>query len=352
MALSYGFFDSSNGDRTYSATQFSSIFDGIINDGIYSTIGERFWVTPGSGLSVSVGTGRAWLKRKWVYNSSAYTVNLETADSSHPRIDAIVLEVNTNSNKRNASIKVIKGTAAASPSRPSIDSGDSNVGRMPLAYVRINAGASAPSNITNVVGTTETPFVTGILEVKDAGEWIDDMNRMKNNYENRVIDIYDEFRNYLNSLTTNLQTSGNDVINEFRYWMENKKSVFDDWLSRLQNELSSNQAANLAARIEEVDIEAKQRIKLVSVDITLPAPADLEPGAVDTWDHFNITQYIPNYYTAKAVFWQRANNYSYFIAPALELADSGASINLRVKNISNTTKTLSSIKLMFICTHN
>ena len=38
MAFSYGFFDSRNGDRKYDATEFSSIFDGIIKDGVYMDV--------------------------------------------------------------------------------------------------------------------------------------------------------------------------------------------------------------------------------------------------------------------------------------------------------------------------
>ena len=44
MSVTSGFFNSLNGDRRYNAEQMSSIFDGIINDGIFANIGTAFGV--------------------------------------------------------------------------------------------------------------------------------------------------------------------------------------------------------------------------------------------------------------------------------------------------------------------
>ena len=43
--LTYGFFNSKNNDRIYDATDFGSIFDGVINDGVYMGIGNHLAVT-------------------------------------------------------------------------------------------------------------------------------------------------------------------------------------------------------------------------------------------------------------------------------------------------------------------
>ena len=44
MSVTSGFFDSINGDRKYNAEQMSSIFDGIVTDGVFQNIGEAFRV--------------------------------------------------------------------------------------------------------------------------------------------------------------------------------------------------------------------------------------------------------------------------------------------------------------------
>ena len=161
MSLQYGFFNSYNGDRVYDAEQFSSFLDGIIYDGVYNAIGNKFYVTPGSGMSVQVDSGRAWFDHTWTYNSSKYTVSLSDADTVHPRIDAIVLEVNKTDRKNY--LKVVKGTAAASPARPSLSKTSTKI-QHALAYVKIPANASSikQTDITYVVDTSETPLVSAL----------------------------------------------------------------------------------------------------------------------------------------------------------------------------------------------
>lgn len=40
MSVTYGFYNSIKGDRKYNALEMSSIFDGIIVDGVYMSIGD------------------------------------------------------------------------------------------------------------------------------------------------------------------------------------------------------------------------------------------------------------------------------------------------------------------------
>ena len=63
MAFTYGFFNSLNGDRKYTAEQLSSIFDGLITDGVFDSIGDILATVPGSGMQVIVKSGKAWFNR-------------------------------------------------------------------------------------------------------------------------------------------------------------------------------------------------------------------------------------------------------------------------------------------------
>ena len=59
MAITSGFFDSVSGDRTYDADQMSTYFEGLISDGVYENVGDRFAVTSAnSGMNINVGAGR------------------------------------------------------------------------------------------------------------------------------------------------------------------------------------------------------------------------------------------------------------------------------------------------------
>ena len=397
MAFTFGFFDSVDGDRKYNAQQFSSIFDGIINDGVYQSIGDKFRVTADSGLTVNVGTGRAWLKRKWIYNSSPYAVTLDAANSQ-PRIDAITLTVNLKDSQRRAYIYVIKGTPAASPSRPSVDSGDNDIARMPLAYIRVPANATAisQSNITNAVGSSATPYVTGILQVTSIDNLVEQWREAWNEYirvwQNRIDDDYSDWNDdrllklqtmegLLNQLQLDIaayktakenaidglvsdfatykatkETRIDDSVQDFLAWMSQKESIFDTWFANLQIDLQPDQATNLANRIENVALEVTglhNEIVFQSAQIAVPGNVVVRAGDFYLISDYT-SSYIPVGYTAKAVTWEHASSYAYFTPTAIDLSGSGAnqSVNIRVRNVGSEDKGLGYVKVTFICKKN
>lgn len=182
MALTYGFFSSKDGDRKYNAKQFGAIFDGIINDGVYDSIGDCFKVTsPESGMKVNVGTGRAWFLHTWTLNTSPASVAISNSEPLLDRWDAVVLDIDHRDDYRKNSFKVIKGEAASNPIKPTEFANTSNHKQVPLAYVYVRHGATKiidgaypNGDITNVVGTSKCPFVNGILEVISTDALISD----------------------------------------------------------------------------------------------------------------------------------------------------------------------------------
>ena len=240
MTLTYGFYNSYNGDRTYDATDISSIFDGIINDGVFMSIGDAFMVSAANGMQVTVGSGRAWFNHTWTYNSVPLLLTIEPADIVLNRIDTVVLEINASEEVRANSIKVIKGTPATNPVAPTLTNTEL-VHQYPLAdiYVRANVTEIIPANITNRVGTEACPLVTGILETLDSApllaqwnsaftehsqawvdqmarqqnDWVDQMARQQNDFDERQMTIqawYDLVRDDI----TLLQTFDFDNIGE------------------------------------------------------------------------------------------------------------------------------------------
>lgn len=204
MAVTYGFYNSVGGDRKYNAEQMGQIFDGIINDGVFNSVGRAFAVTPSSGMVISVGAGRAWFNHTWTYNDAPITLTVGTAPvGSLKRIDAVVIEVDEND--RENSIKIIAGTENVTPLRPSLVDSD-GVHQYALAYITIDAGVTTITRemIISVVGT-DTPFVTGPLETVS------------------VTELYN-------------------------YW----RTEFETWFDHLQDELDSNQAANLQHQIDDI----------------------------------------------------------------------------------------------------
>lgn len=166
MTIHSGFFDSVNHDRKYSVSDFGNLFSGLITDGVYSGVGQKFSVSVGSAGKVNVGTGRAWFKGIWVYNDATVSVNLSDANAQFPRWDTVVIEVNRTDSVRACAIKMVEGTASANPTK-NTGSHSSTVDQYPLAYIYRAAGSAkviSSSNITIAVGSSTTPFVTGILQ--------------------------------------------------------------------------------------------------------------------------------------------------------------------------------------------
>lgn len=191
MSLTYGFYNSVNEDRKYDAEQMSSIFDGLITDGVYPNYGQHFEVTSyDDDMTVCVLSGRAWFNHTWTLNDGNYIVNLGSP-SANPRIDAICIEIDKRDDHRENKIVVVKGTPDPSNHRnPNIRLNlPSDVYRYALAYVFIDPNRPLiPSrNIRNVVGTDETPFVIGIVDSTIQQE-VDEMTEVFEELKNSVGD--------------------------------------------------------------------------------------------------------------------------------------------------------------------
>lgn len=166
MAITSGFFNSLDGDRKYDARQMSEIFDGVILDGVFMSIGDALKTVPSSEMTVAVGSGRAWFLHTWTKNDSDYLITVSAAESVLNRIDTIVLDVDNTESVRTNTIKLIKGTPASNAKRSTLINTEDHK-QIPLADILVPAGATTltTANITNIVGTSECPYVTGPLSI-------------------------------------------------------------------------------------------------------------------------------------------------------------------------------------------
>jgi len=160
MAIKYGFYNSISSDRKYNAEDFGKIFDGVIRDGIFESIYDKFQITILSGLSVSTGKGKAWFNSTWLENDAAYPVTFTEAEVVLDRIDAVILEFNSTESIRANTIKVITGTPSSTPQPPVLVHAD-GVNQYPLVYVTIPAGATSlvAGNLDIRIGTVDCPYV-------------------------------------------------------------------------------------------------------------------------------------------------------------------------------------------------
>jgi hypothetical protein len=209
MALTYGFYNSLNGDRTYDATQISSMFDGIVTDGIFESIGDAFAVTASTGMNILVGEGRAWFNHTWTKNDSALQKTVDASEVVLNRIDTVVIEVDASEANRINSIKIIKGTPGSTPVAPTLTN-TTFVHQYPLADISVPAGLTTilAEHITNRIGTVDCPFITGILETID-------MTWLFNQWDGEFNTWFDLIKGQLGEDPAgNLQNQINDINTE------------------------------------------------------------------------------------------------------------------------------------------
>lgn len=207
MSVTYGFYNSKNRDRRYDAIQMSSIFDGIIRDGVLQHFGTAMMVKESEGMMVNVGIGRAWFNHTWTLNDALLPLTLPLSEVILNRIDAVVLEVDARESVRANSIKIIKGTPASSPKNPTLIKTNDRW-QYPLAYIRVNAGVTAirQANITNCVGTSACPFVTAPLE--------------KMSIDALVAQWGDQWKAFYGAQTADMESANSFWKNQWRIWFE------------------------------------------------------------------------------------------------------------------------------------
>jgi hypothetical protein len=183
MAVTYGFFDSRNGDRKYNADQMSEYFRGIVSGGVFQHLDGGLQVTAGTGLSVNVAAGRAIVQNRWIQNSASLPLSISAASETYGRKDAVVLRLD--SSARTVSITVKTGTPAASPAAPSMTR-SGGVYEMALAYVNVAAGATS----VTVTDKRSDSAVCGWAAVAQAtsGEVDQMLNDMKTGFDGVVYD--------------------------------------------------------------------------------------------------------------------------------------------------------------------
>lgn len=312
MSFASGFFNSVDHDRLYDATDISRLFDGLIRDGIFASIGDCLVVKQSNQMNVTVGTGRAWFNHTWSYNDALYPVTIPPSEILMDRIDAVVLEINSVESVRANSIKLIKGTPSSTPAKPSL-ANTKEVHQYPLAYVTVGKEVTSirQADIENCVGTSACPFVTGILEVISIEQlipqWKDILNRFveentanfntwmngeKQNYQawltaakKEITDWqatsksdyqkwYDSIKNGYDQWFATIKAAYDANWSTFQQWEKASQTEFDKWFENIKNKLEGDLGAKLTLEAEKLGKEKVSLIESTKTDLegTVEAP--------------------------------------------------------------------------------
>ena len=171
MAIKYGFFNSVSGDRKYNADDISNYFLKLISDGVFATPATCMQVVESSGMNVNVSAGWAFIRCKWINNTTYESLTIEPSDLVLNRIDRVVLHLDPSVSSRNITIAVKKGTAAATPEPPELTRISDGIYELSLAQIAVNAGATAitQAEITDERNDADVcGYVAGLIDQIDA----------------------------------------------------------------------------------------------------------------------------------------------------------------------------------------
>lgn len=316
MSFASGFFNSVDHDRLYDATDISRLFDGLIRDGIFASIGDCLVVKQSNQMNVTVGTGRAWFNHTWSYNDALYPVTIPPSEILMDRIDAVVLEINSVEAVRANSIKLIKGTPSLTPTKPALTN-TKEVHQYPLAYVTVGKEVTLirQADIENCVGTSACPFVTGILEVISIEQlipqWKDILNRFveentanfntwmngeKQDYQawltaakKEITDWqatsksdyqkwYDSIKNGYDQWFATIKAAYDANWSTFQQWEKASQTEFDKWFENIKNKLEGDLGVKLTLETEKLGKEKVSLIESTKTDLTGAVEAPLMIG--------------------------------------------------------------------------
>ena len=240
-------------DRKYDADDISSMFDGLITDGIFASIGGKFACSIDTSavdaLVVKVDTGKAWLDKTWIINNTILTITLDPADSAKDRIDAIVIDIDKRDETRKNTIQYIPGTPSYDPKEPTLATAkDSPHKQYALCWIRVGHGITNSNDLKFHENGRVVNFITAPLSTIDSKTflegWDDDFQGLYDSQQAELVE----------ALKTLGKTSEERVNTELTEWKNGQQASFNTWFDALKATLSGNVAANLTTKLEREKI--------------------------------------------------------------------------------------------------
>lgn len=247
MSLECGFYNSINGDRKYDADDFNKLFGAFYNWGVMPNYGDVFRVTPTSGLTVSVGSGVAWLSETWSRNGSGYSITLDTAHATKPREDWICLKVDKDQAVRDNSFEVYSIVLENGQEMAPSEIRRNRAYVHPLAVVTVPAGAESlsSSNVRSLIGTGTYRSVS--------------------------------FTPYIQIANINTQS----IVANFQ-------QDFDAWFASIANILDENVAGHLQNEIDHIGDVLATNSKVVAIEVKDNLSIGHGVASQVTWSSTNV----------------------------------------------------------------
>lgn len=233
-------------DRKYLADSFAKYFSLFVKSGVFGNPTNQLMVIPGTGLSVIVTKGWAFINGYWYYNESNKEIPLVTNATSNNRVDTI--RVRWTEASRNALALAFTGDTDVIQSETVYDLQLASVIVPPLS-VTISA-----SNITDTrPNESVCGFVTQLLKVQTTEELFAQYNSIFNEWFDTVKDqvtgdlairLQQEFEE-LNQNVEEYNENYQQTLNESKALIEDY--VYKDYVTQKQNLVFTNKVCIVPA---------------------------------------------------------------------------------------------------------
>lgn len=216
-------------DRKYLSKEFAKYFSLFIKSGVFGSPTNQLKVIPGTGMSVIVTEGWAFINGYWYHNDSNKEIPLVTNSSANNRIDSIRIrwtEVN-----RNALALAFTGDTTVIKSETVYDLQLATVNVPPLSTTISASNITDTRTDENVCG-----LVTQLLNVQTTADLFEQYNSIFNEWFDSVkgqltgdlaVRLQLEF-NELNDNVQDYKDESQDILNEAEELVQN--FVYNDYV--------------------------------------------------------------------------------------------------------------------------
>ena len=154
-----GFFNSSNGDRVYSATDFAAYFGDLVSNGIFYRTADNLKVIDSTGMNVTVQPGSGWINGYHYQNTAPMELAIPTANGVNPRIDRVVLRWDNVARSINLAVKA--GVPGETPTPPDLTR-NADIYELGLADIHVARGTISIAS-QDIADTRMNPELCGLV---------------------------------------------------------------------------------------------------------------------------------------------------------------------------------------------
>lgn len=214
-------------DRDYLASQWQEFMQMFLGNGVFVSPVNQCKVIPGTGLTVIVTPGWAFINGSWYHNNANLVINLSPNTTSSSRIDSIKLRYSDSTR----SINALGFTGETTLVR-----GES-VYDLKIAEVTVTVGAVTISaaNITDTRSNENVcGFVKGLVDVVNTNDLFSQFDTIFNNWFDTVKDqVTGDLGAKLQLEFSKLEADVEDYKNTAQSLIENY--VYNDYTSAVTN---------------------------------------------------------------------------------------------------------------------